>query len=110
MATVTLVYAIRLGLARASALLSRVSAIVLDTGELELLGMTIMSDTTVVVVDPDCAEPARLERTVVLSTTAQGDALFPSADAIQDATRQLWRSRLNILVPGIVTAAEPVVT
>jgi hypothetical protein len=110
MATVTLVYAIRLGLARASSLLARVSDIVLNTGELELLGMDVVSDTTAVVTDPDCAEPAFLQRTIVLETNAQGDALFPSADAIQDATRQLWRSRLNILVPGIVTAAEPVVT
>jgi len=47
---------------------------------------------------------------VVLQTNAQGDELFPNADAIMDATRQLWRARLNLLVPAVVTAAEPVVT
>jgi len=52
MATVTLAYAIRVGLARASALLARVQAIVLNTGELDLLGMDVVSDVTVVVVDP----------------------------------------------------------
>jgi hypothetical protein len=110
MATITLTYVIRVGLARAAALLSRVQSIVLDMGELALLGMTVASDTTSVVTDPDCSEPAHLERVVVLSTTAQGDALFPNADALGDATRQLWRARLNLLVPGVVTAAEPVVT
>jgi hypothetical protein len=111
MATVTLDYFIRFGLAKASSLLSRVEAIVLNTGELDLLGMSIVSDTTVVVsTAPECAEPAFLQRTVVLETNAQGDALFPDADALQDATRQLWRSRLNLLVPGVVTADEPVVT
>lgn len=111
MSTVTLTYVIRVGLARASALLARVQAIVLNTGELDLLGMTVVSDTTVVVsTAPECAEPPFLERTVVLETTAQGDELFPTPDALMDATRQLWRARLNLLVPGIVTAAEPVVT
>lgn len=111
MATVTLTYAIRLGLARASSLLARVSDIVLDTGETELLGMDVVSDTTVVVgTAPECAESPFIERTVVLQTNAQGDALFPTADAIMDATRNLWRARLNLLVPGVVTAAEPVVT
>ena len=110
MATVTLAYAIRLGLAQASSLLARVQAIVLNTGELDLLGMVIVSDVTVIVVDPQCGEPPFLERTVVLQTNAQGDSLFPTADAIMDATRQLWRARLNLLVPAVVTAAEPVVT
>jgi len=110
MATVTLAYAIRVGLARASALLARVQAIVLNTGELDLLGMDVVSDVTVVVVDPQCAEAPFLERTVVLQTNAQGDELFPNTDAIMDATRQLWRARLNLLVPAVVTAAEPVVT
>jgi hypothetical protein len=111
MATVTLTYAIRLGLARASALLARVQAIVLDSGELSLIGASVVSDVTVVVTDaPACSEPAFLQRTVVLETNAQGDALFPNADALADATRNLWRARLNLLVPGVVTAAEPVVT
>ena len=111
MATVTLTYMIRVGLARASALLARVSAIVLNTGELSLLGMDVVSDTTVVVATaPDCAEAPFLQRTVVLETNAQGDSLFLNADAIADATRLLWRARLNLLVPGVVTATEPVVT
>lgn len=110
MATVTLTYAIQIGLARASALLARVSAIVLDTGETDLLGMEIITDTTVVVVDPECDAPPTLQRTVVLETNAQGDALFPTADSLADATRNLWRARLDVLVPGLVTAAEPVVT
>lgn len=107
MATVTLRYLVRVGLQRAEALLSRVSAVVLNTGELDLLGMTITSDTTVLVADTNCEV---LARTVVLETTAQGDALFPTPDMLQDATRSLWRARLNLLIPGIVTAEEPVVT
>lgn len=103
MATVTLSYTISVGLQSAANLLARVTAIVLNTGELLLLGMDLVSDNTIVV---DCD----LVRTIVLATNAQGDALFPTPDAIADATRQLWRSRLNLLLPGIVTAAEPVVT
>jgi hypothetical protein len=110
MATVTLVYDIRVGLARASSLLAHASSIVLNTGELDLLGMSIVSDDTVVVTDAECDETPFLRRTIVLATNAQGDQLFPSADAIQDATRVLWRARLNLLVPGVVTAAEPVVS
>ncbi len=103
MATVTLSYRVSVGLQSAANLLAKVDAIVLNTGELDLLGMTIVSDESIVT---DCF----IERTVVLETNAQGDALFPTADALQDATRQLWRSRLNLLVPGIVAADEPVVT
>lgn len=110
MATVTLVYIVRVGLARASSLLARVSSIVLNTGELDLLGMSVVSDDTAVVTDAECDEPPFLQRTIVLGTSAQGDQLFPSADALADATRNLWRARLNLLVPGVVTAAEPVVS
>jgi hypothetical protein len=103
MATVTLSYHVSLGLQLAANLLAKVQAIVLNTGELDLLGMTVASDTSAV-------EDCDIVRTVVLETNAQGDELFPSDDALQDATRQLWRSRLNLLIPGIVTADEPVVT
>lgn len=102
MATVTLSYTILVGLQSAANLLAKVQAIVLDTGETELLGMDVVSDDSVV-------EGCDIVRTVVLETNAQGDELFPTPDAIADATRQLWRSRLNLLLPGIVTAAEPVV-
>jgi hypothetical protein len=100
---VTLSYHVSVGLQLAANLLAKVQAIVLNTGELDLLGMSIVSDVTAV-------EDCDIVRTVVLETNAQGDELFPSVDALQDATRQLWRSRLNLLVPGIVTADEPVVT
>lgn len=103
MATVTLSYTILVGLQNAANLLAKVSAIVLNTGELSLLGMDVVSDGSVV-------DGCDIVRTVVLETNAQGDALFPTPDAIADATRLLWRSRLNLLLPGIVTAAEPVVT
>jgi hypothetical protein len=103
MAVVTLSYRIGVGLQSAAALAARVGAIVLNTGELALLGMSIMSDVTVV-------DGCDLVRTVVLETNAQGNELFPTPTSLRDATRQLWRSRLNLLVPGVVTVDEPVVS
>jgi hypothetical protein len=102
MATVTLSYRIAVGLQNAQDLVARIAAIVLNTGELELLSMIIVDDQTAVV-------GCDVERVVVLETTPQGDQLFPTSRDIRDATRQLWRARLNLLVPGIVQAAEPVV-
>jgi hypothetical protein len=110
MATVTLSYQIRVGLQSAANLLAKISDIVLNTGELDLLGMVVASDTSVIVTDPDCEGLPFITRTVVLETNEQGDALFPNSDALVDATRNLWRSRLNLLIPGIVTSSEPVVT
>jgi hypothetical protein len=110
MVMVTLRYSVSLGLQAAANLLAKVQSVVLNTGELDLLGMTVSSDVSAVVTDPDCDPLPFIQRTVVLETNAQGDELFPTADALMDATRQLWRSRLNLLVPGIVTADEPVVT
>lgn len=181
MFTVTLVYAIGTGFQLAANYVALVQAIDLyeppppGQGILEMLGMDLVSDTTV------AAGPNTVTRTVVLRTkqvafnyqaeqggpfvvgetltfttpagtarldtiidegetgkmvvsmltgsqpvdgstiaggtssataTVDGDVastLYPNADAVKAATRNLFKSTLSVRVPGQVAAAEPVV-
>jgi hypothetical protein len=98
----TLSYEIRIGLQDATAAALRVRAIQLDLGELDLLGLAVVSDTTI------ASGPHTVERSVELETLP-GSPLV-TADELIQATRSLLRGRLNLLSPGWVVAAEPVIT
>lgn len=103
MATVTLQYDVDAGNAPGSVMLAKVSAVDLFRGELDLLGMSLNSDNTIAV-------GSTIRRTIVLNVDAQGQSLFPTDAAKKDATRNLYRSALNLGAAVRVTAAEPVVT
>lgn len=107
--TVTLLYTLDVGIQLAANYVARVEAIdVFDPappgqGILALLGMDLVSDTTV------AAGTNTITRTIVLRTNAQGDQLYANADAVKAATRNIFRAALNLRTPALVTAAEPVV-
>lgn len=109
MFTVTLVYALSVGFQLAANYVTSVDAIDLyelpapDQGVLTLLGLDLVSDVTV------AASVSALTRTIVLQTNAQGDGMYVDADAVKDATRNIFRGALSLRVPAQVVAAEPVV-
>lgn len=109
MFTATLVYAIGTGFQLAANYVTLVQSIDLyeppppGQGLLEMLGMDLISDITA------AAGANTITRTVVLRTNTQGDGLYADADAVKDATRNLFTAALSTRVPGQVSAAEPVV-
>jgi hypothetical protein len=50
-----------------------------------------------------------LTRTIVLQTNAQGDLMYLDADAVKDATRNIFKGALSLRVPAQVAASEPTV-
>ena len=110
MATVTLSYYVQRGLIRPSVLSDKVEAVILDHGEQELLGLTLVSDTT---IEPDAADTVpgtTLVRTLVLEQTAQGALDIPGEANLIAATAHLYEGVLAACLPGIVSAGEPVVS
>lgn len=105
MATITLDYFVEPGLMPlAAAGVAKVqNALMNQSGELDLLGMSISSDVASVV-------GTQIRRRVVLATNADGDARFPTSQDLIDATTNLWTSTLSKSIPGVVSAAAPVVT
>lgn len=107
--TVVLDHIFTVGLKDPATLVAKVAAIDVyekpppGHGVLDILGMTIVSDVTAVVV-------GSLRRTITLRTTAQGDSFYPTADAIKNATRNIFRDALSLRTPAVVTALEPVVS
>lgn len=99
----TLTYEIDVGVQVPSTMVSRVAAIDVDEGTLGALGLTVASDSTVV-------DGARVKRTIVLETDAQGDSFWTSAEALKYATRNIFKQVFELRVPSLVTAAEPVVS
>ena len=104
MSLITLDYRVEAGALPDSALAVKVAAVKLFMGELEMLGMTVFSDATVV------ESPGIVKRTIVLATTSQGEERFPSVEAKKAATRNLYGLTLGAKTPGAFSAAEPVVT
>lgn len=102
MATVTLDYSIAAGNHPLPSLVTKVAGVNLFRGELNMIGMVVQSDDTVI-------DGSEVKRTIVLETTAEGDANFPTEAALKYATRSLYRQSLALLVPATVTEAEPVV-
>lgn len=109
MFTVTLVYGISVGIQLAANYVTAVQNIDVfepappGQGVLALLGMDLVSDTTV------ASGLHAITRTIVLQTNAQGDLLYANAEAVKNATRNLFGSALSVKLPGQVVAAEPVV-
>lgn len=104
MAQITLVYDIPLPPTMSvAAFLAKVGAADIDQGELAYLSMSINSDTT-------AQSGTNARRTVVLDTDATSDVLFPTVEAKQYATRNLYTGALSLKVPGDVTAFTPSVS
>jgi hypothetical protein len=102
MATVTLVYRIRVGNQDPAALLARAEAVEVDP-IFEPLSMAKVSDVTAVVAPG-------LTRTIELETDAESDAMFPTDENKIAATRGLCTGVLSMQLPALVTADEPVVS
>jgi hypothetical protein len=81
---------------------TKMGAVQLFEGELELLGMDVIADVTV-------PGPTVVQRLIVLLTTPEGDIRFPTDDAKKFATRGLYRQALGMKLPGRINAAEPIV-
>lgn len=102
MATVTLEYAISAGVHPLASLVTKVAGVPLFRGELDLIGMTVSSDDTVI-------NGSEVKRTIVLETTDEGDENFPTAEALTYATKGLYGQSLALCVPAQVTEEAPVV-
>jgi hypothetical protein len=102
MAQVTLEYTAPVGLQPAATIANKLGAISIYRGELDMLGLVRVSDSAAVV-------SGEAVRTIVLETTTDGDVLWPDADALESATRNLYTQSLAYALPGKVSAAEPVV-
>lgn len=85
-------------------LVTRMAAPALDQGELDLLGYTIDSDVTAYQLD------GTIRRRVVLGTTADSDALFPTDAERIYSTKGLFRDVISQGMPGFVTQSDPVVS
>lgn len=109
MHTVVLDYLFDLGVQNPVAYVAKVQAIDVyekpppGQGVLDILGMTIVSDVAAII-------GIELHRTITLKTTAAGDQLYPTANAIKAATRGIFTGALALRTPAVVTAVEPVVT
>lgn len=103
MAMITLAYTVPQGLRPLASLNAQVAAVDVFHGELDMIGATVFSDATVSGV-------GQVVRTIVLQTTAEGDARFPTSDAKKFATRSLYGASLGLGIPArTVASAEPVV-
>lgn len=100
---VTLVYKILSGILSPAAFVDKVAAVpIFANGELDLLGLVVDSDETT-------PGERSVFRTIVLSTTAQGDEQWCTPEELAAATRNLYKAMLELGVPGRVFAEEPVV-
>ncbi len=73
-----------------------------DLSVLENLDLTV--DTDIVSSDAD-----NVTRVITLSCGAQFLANYENDEAKKSATRQLFRTRIEALIPTACTAAEPVI-
>jgi hypothetical protein len=105
MATITLDYLVEPGLMGlgAAAVAKVQNAAMIADGELDILGMVVASDVASVV-------GSQIRRRVVLTTTALGDGLYPTSQALIDATTNFWTKSLSASIPATVSAATPVIT
>ncbi len=104
MAKIQLSYAVKAGLQSVDAFAAQVAAVELYDGELEQLGMIVLSDDTAP------SGNRFVTRTILLETTALGDSLWLTEDQLKAATRNLYTAELELRVPALVRPAEPVVT
>jgi hypothetical protein len=103
MAMITLAYTVPQGLRPLASLNAQIAAVDVFHGELDLIGATVFSDATVSGV-------GQVVRTIVLQTTADGDARFPTSVAKRFATRGLYGASIALGTPSrTIASAEPVV-
>jgi|SRR5262245_9790605 len=103
MARITLRYSASTGVQSPALFASRFGAVDLLDGELEQLGMIVLTDETTF-------KDRLATRTIVLETTAQGDCLWQTDEELRAATRKLYEGELALRVPAHVRSAEPEVT
>lgn len=101
MATVVLSYTVNAvpNMSTAS-LATRLAALDLFHGELEMLGMGVQSDIT-------AALPAGATRTITLEVFPAGEVRFPTDEEKIYATIDLYRQSIGGQLPGEVIAALP---
>lgn len=101
MATITLTYSVAFppnlpkGTVR-----DRLAAIPINAGELDVLSMSVQSDSAAV-------GASTVDRTIVLETDATSDENFPTDEAKIYATQQLFTDVLAYNLPGFVFQNGP---
>lgn len=100
---IVLTYTIETGMQDPDVVAPRVAAIALNRGELDLIGASVVGDTTSVSADA-------VTRSIALAFTAAGEALFPTNAQKIAVTRGLWRGVLNLRVPGQVAESVEAVS
>lgn len=103
MAQVKLVYVIDVGSQDPNNLIAKVSNVEYNDGTVEALGFDFVGTVTNVV------PPNKIRQEITIQTNAQGDSMWPTADEIKNATRNLFNQSYELGVPALVTAEEPVV-
>lgn len=103
MSTVTLVYRVQADNHPLPSLATKVAGVNLFRGELDHMGMFVVSDTTAV-------DGSEVTRTIVLGTTAAGDEMWPSAAALAYPTVGLYTQALAMSIPAKVLADAPLAT
>ena len=104
MAQITLTYNCKIGLQPPAAMAVKVGAVDLfSTESLDLLGMSVAADNTVV-VGPE------VSREIVLDVLPEGEFLFPTDEAKKVATQNLFNAAIAAGALVDVTALDPVVT
>lgn len=102
MAQVQLVYTVEAGLRRVADMVTDLLAIDVFDGELDILEMTVNSDTAVAV-------GTTAQRTILLDVSAAGELLYPTDAAKISATLHLYGMSISLRLPAIVQDAVPVV-
>lgn len=100
--SIQLDYHISIGVQNPSAMETRVAGVPIFQGELDLLQMSVVSDTTTT----ESGSPVTIKRSVVVTG---GDALFPTNTDKIAALRGFYTGSLALGVPAMVTADEPIV-
>jgi hypothetical protein len=108
---ITVTYRVYRGLQSATKFTDRVRAVVLDRGELEFLGLELVSDTTTELdLSPSTVGVPAVTRTLVLRPTADRAQEYPDGESQKAAVRGLYAGVLEAEIPSLVQADEPVFT
>lgn len=107
--TVTVTYRVFRGLQSATAFTQRVADVILDHGELEFLGLELVSDaTTEFAVPTNTVGVPAVARTLVLRVAADRAQEYPDGESQKAAVRGLYAGVLEANLPSLVQSDEPV--
>lgn len=98
--TAILKYTVDPGLQPPLALAAKVAGVALYRGELDGLGLEVITDATAPV-------GSSVVREITLITTPQGQSMWQTPEELASALRNLYTSTLALCVPAPVTAEEP---